>query len=174
MFRTTRFRTTSLYMMNVPSMTPARAARHMLAPLAACIAVLLAWPLAAQHAAPSKPFLEKTGFYLRSAGFRIQLANDAAGRRALKALPPHRFVIHKAGAAPRYVYADPGMCNCIFSGTRDNYESYLSILRQPLPGVDDVSPDYKTEASAMLMEQPIDYDMTGTDDTLADYFRDYL
>jgi hypothetical protein len=50
----------------------------MLAPLAVCVAVLLAWPLAAQHAAPSKPFLEKTGFYLRSAGFRIQLANDAA------------------------------------------------------------------------------------------------
>ena len=66
------------------------------------------------------------------------------------------------------------MEDLIFSGTRDNYESYLSILRQPIPGVADVSPDYKTEASALLMEQPIDYDMTGTDDTLADYFRDYL
>lgn len=174
MFRTTRFDTVSFRAMNALAITPARAVRHMLAPLAVCVAVLLAWPLAAQHAAPSKPFLEKTGFYLRSAGFRIQLANDAAGQRALKALPPHRFVIHKAGGSPRYVYADPGMCNCIFSGTRDNYESYLSILRQPIPGVADVSPDYKTEASALLMEQPIDYDMTGTDDTLADYFRDYL
>lgn len=174
MFHTTRFDTVSFRAMNALAITPARAVRHMLAPLAVCVAVLLAWPLAAQHAAPSKPFLEKTGFYLRSAGFRIQLANDAAGQRALKALPPHRFVIHKAGGSPRYVYADPGMCNCIFSGTRDNYESYLSILRQPIPGVADVSPDYKTEASALLMEQPIDYDMTGTDDTLADYFRDYL
>lgn len=174
MFRTTRFDTVSFRAMNALAITPARAVRHMLAPLAVCVAVLLAWPLAAQHAAPSKPFLEKTGFYLRSAGFRIQLANDAAGQRALKALPPHRFVIHKAGGSPHYVYADPGMCNCIFSGTRDNYESYLSILRQPIPGVADVSPDYKTEASALLMEQPIDYDMTGTDDTLADYFRDYL
>ncbi len=174
MFHTTRFDTVSFRAMNALAITPVRAVRHMLAPLAVCVAVLLAWPLAAQHAAPSKPFLEKTGFYLRSAGFRIQLANDAAAQRALKALPPHRFVIHKAGGSPRYVYADPGMCNCIFSGTRDNYESYLSILRQPIPGVADVSPDYKTEASALLMEQPIDYDMTGTDDTLADYFRDYL
>ncbi len=173
MLRTTRFDAVSFRTISLPAMKP-RAARRGLAPFAACLAVLLAWPLAAQHAAPSKPFLEKTGFYLRSAGFRIQLANDAAGQRALKALPPHRFVIHKAGGAPRYVYADPGMCNCIFSGTRDNYESYLSILRQPIPGVADVSPDYKTEASAMLMEQPIDYDMTGTDDTLADYFRDNL
>jgi hypothetical protein len=82
-------------------------------------------------------------------------------------------VIHKAGGSPRYVYADPGMCNCIFSGTRDNYESICRSCASR-SGVADVSPDYKTEASALLMEQPIDYDMTGTDDTLADYFRDYL
>ena len=144
------------------------------AALAVMVFSLASGPLAAQRAAPSKPFLEKNAFYLRSAGFRIQLANDAAGQRALKALPPHRFVIHKAGGTPRYVYADPGMCSCIFSGTRDNYESYLAILRQPLPGADDVSPDYKTEASALLMEQPIDFGMTGDNDSLADYFRDYL
>ncbi|HAP47120.1 MAG TPA: hypothetical protein DCR30_07245 [Afipia sp.] len=142
--------------------------------LAAMIVVMLAWPLVAQHVTPSKPFLEKNAFYLRSAGFRIQLANDAAGQRALKAFPPHRFVIHRAGGTPRYVYADPGVCNCIFSGSLDNYKSYLDILRQPLPGVDDVSPDYKTQASALLLEQPIDFGMTGSDDSLVDYFRDYL
>ena len=174
MSRTMIFRTTMFRMMAGPALRTAGALRSAALPLAAWMAMLLAWPLAAQHATPSKPFLEKTGFYLRSAGFKIQFANDPMGQRALKALPPHRFVIHKAGGAPRYVYADPGVCNCIFSGTRDNYESYLSILRQPIPGVADVAPDYKTEASAMLMEQPIDYDMTGTDDTLADYFRDNL
>lgn len=142
--------------------------------LLAAAMVMLALPLAVHSAAPSKPFLEKTGFYLRSAGFRIRLADDPAGQRALKALPPHRFVIHKAGGTPRYVYADPGMCNCIFSGTLDNYRSYLSILRDPIPGVADVSPDYKTEAAALLMEQPIDYGITNDDDSLADYFRDYL
>ncbi len=154
--------------------TMSRSARRALVSLAAMTVVMLAWPLVAQHVTPSKPFLEKTGFYLRSAGFNIQFANDPMSLRALKALPPHRFVIHKAGGTPRYVYADPGVCNCIFSGTRDNYDSYLSILRNPIPGVADVSPDYKTEASAMLMEQPIDYDMTGSDDTMADFFRDNL
>lgn len=168
MSRTMMFRT-----MDVPAIIPAGAVRRVLVPLAALAIVLLAGPLAAQRA-PSKPFLEKTGFYLRSAGFKIQFANDAIGQRALKALPPHRFVIHKAGGTPRYVYADPGVCNCIFSGTRDNYESYLSILRDPIPDVADVSPDYKTEASALLMEQPIDFGMTNDDDSLADYFRDYL
>jgi hypothetical protein len=148
--------------------------RLALALLTVAAAALLAWPLAAQHT-PSKPFLEKTAFYLRSAGFNIRFANDnPAGERALKTLPPHRFVIHTMGGAPRYVYADPGVCNCIFTGTRDNYDSYLSILRQPVPGVADVSPDYKTEASALLMEQPVDFRAVNPEDTLADYFRDYL
>ena len=144
---------------------------------AVLVALLALFPvrlLVAQQT-PSKPFLEKTAFYLRSAGFNIRFANgDPKTERALRAMPPHRFVLHTLGAAPRYVYADPGVCNCIFSGTRDNYESYLSILRKPIPGVADVSPDYKTEASALLMEQPIDFGVVNPDDTLADYFRDYL
>ncbi len=155
-------------------MPMSRIVRRALALLAVPAFALLALPLAAQHATPSKPFLEKNAFYLRSAGFRIRLADDATGQRALKALPPHRFVIHTATGTPRYVYADPGVCNCIFSGTLDNYKSYQAILRQPLPGVDDVSPDYKTQASALLLDQPIDFGMTGGDDSMSDYFRDYL
>jgi hypothetical protein len=151
-----------------------RGARRALAPLAALAVGLLALPLAAEYVVPSKPFLEKNAFYLRSAGFRIRLADDAIGQRALKSLPPHRFVIHKAGGIPRYVYADPGVCNCIFSGTLDNYKSYQAILRQPLPGVDDVSPDYKTQASALLLEQPAYFGALDNDDSMADYFRDYL
>ena len=177
MFRPATLRTMNQTMIfqSVMFHAPAsRTARRALGLLAALAVALLAWPLAAQHVTPSKPFLEKNAFYLRSAGFRIQLANDAVGQRALKALPPHRFVVHKAGGTPRYVYADPGMCNCIFSGTLDNYKSYLDILRQPLPGVDDVSPDYKTQANALLLEQPIDFGMTDGDDSMSDYFRDYL
>lgn len=148
---------------------------HALASLPAIMFALLSFPLAAEYVVPSKPFLEKNAFYLRSAGFRIQLANDAKGERALKALPPHRFVIHtKAGGVPRYVYADPGVCNCIFTGTADNYKSYLEILRQPIPGVADVSPDYKSQASALLMDEPAYFGALDNDDSMADYFRDYL
>ena len=42
---------------------------------------------------PSKPFLDKNSFYLSSAGFKVHFANDAAGKKALHALPPHRFGI---------------------------------------------------------------------------------
>jgi hypothetical protein len=157
------------------NLTISRPSRLAFAWLAAAGFALLAWPLAAEYVVPSKPFLEKNAFYLRSAGFRIQLADDAAAQRAMKALPPHRFVIHtRAGGVPRYVYADPGMCNCIFSGTLDNYKSYLEILRQPIPGIADVSPDYKSQASALLMDEPAYFGALDNDDSLADYFRDYL
>ena len=57
---------------------------------------------------PSKPFLDKNSFYLSSAGFKVHLANDAEGKKALHALPPHRFVIHNLGGGDvRYLYAEP-------------------------------------------------------------------
>ncbi len=152
-----------------------RLSQYALASFVAAVFALLSWPLAAEYVVPSKPFLEKNAFYLRSAGFKIRLADDPASLRAMKALPPHRFVIHtKAGGVPHYVYADPGMCNCIFSGTRDNYKSYLEILRQPIPGVADVSPDYKSQSSALLMDEPAYFGALDNDDSLSDYFRDYL
>jgi len=51
--------------------------------------------------APGKPVLERTNFYLSSAGFRIQVANDAAGQKALRTLPAHRFVTEGTGNAVR-------------------------------------------------------------------------
>src|SRR6202795_3845096 len=72
------------------------------------IALLLCASLLAALEAPSKPFLDKNSFYLSSAGFRVQVANDAAGKAALHALPPHCFVIHHlAGGDVCYLYAEP-------------------------------------------------------------------
>jgi hypothetical protein len=78
---------------------------------------------------PSKPFLDKNNFYLYSAGFTVHFANDAAGKKAMYALPPHRFVVHDLGnGSVRYLYADPQHCMCVFIGTKDSYQSYRSIL----------------------------------------------
>src|SRR5271169_6233145 len=66
---------------------------------------------------PSKPFLERNSFLLSSAGFRVKIANDPAGQKALRALPAHRFVIHRDGGVAHYVYAEPVRCVCIFIGT---------------------------------------------------------
>ena len=54
------------------------------------LVLLLAASLLVALETPSKPFLDKNSFDLTSAGFRVQVANDEAGRRAMEALPPHR------------------------------------------------------------------------------------
>lgn len=121
---------------------------------------------------PSKPFLDKNSFYLSSAGFKVHFANDATGKKAMLALPPHRFVIHDLGSGDvRYLYAEPNHCVCVFIGTKDAYQSYRSILSQPLPQVDDVSADYKTQVSALLMGDPVD--MFGQAPYAAEYFSNY-
>src|SRR5258708_23680271 len=108
------------------------------------IVLLLCTSLLLALETPSKPFLEKNSFYLSSAGFRVQLANDAAGQKAMRALPAHRFVIHKVGGDVRYLYAEPHPCACIFAGTRHASETYRNILIQPLHLVYAVSPHYQT------------------------------
>jgi hypothetical protein len=122
---------------------------------------------------PSKPFLEKNSFYLSSAGFRVRLANDPAGQKAMRALPAHRFVMHKVGDDLRYFYAEPQHCVCIFVGTQQAYDAYRNILSQPLQQADDVAPDYKTQASALLNGQPVWLNTLNDPDGLADYFRTY-
>jgi hypothetical protein len=103
----------------------------------------------------------------------VQLANDPAAQKAMHALPAHRFVIHKFGNDVRYLYAEPSHCVCVFIGTQANYEDYRDILSRPLPQADDVSPDYKTQASALLYGDPYDFYLLNGPDTLADYFREY-
>src|SRR5258707_1104344 len=86
------------------------------------LALLAGGSLLAALEPPSKPFLDKNSFYLTSAGFKPQFANDAAGKKALHALPPHRFVVHDNAGNPRYLYAEPQHCVCVFIGSSDAYE----------------------------------------------------
>ena len=137
------------------------------------IVLLLCASLTTALEAPSKPFLDKNNFYLSSAGFRVQLANDAAGKAAMNALPPHRFVIHRFGNDVRYLYAEPLHCVCIFIGTQNAYQDYRDILSRPLAQPDDVAPDYKTQASALLYGDVYDWDNLNQPDSLAEYLRTY-
>ena len=123
---------------------------------------------------PSKPFLDKNSFYLSSSGFRVKVADDAAGLNALRALPAHRFVIHKTNNGARYLYAEPKYCVCIFVGDQNAYRNYRDILRRPRALVDnDVPPDYKTQASALLDGDPYDMNNLNQPDSIADYLWDY-
>lgn len=138
--------------------------------LPALLALLCASLLVALET-PSKPFLDKNSFYLASAGFRVQTANDAAGQKALRALPPHRFVIHRNGGDVRYLYAEPQHCVCVFIGTQAAYEAYRGMLSRGTDQPDYVSADYKTQASALLGDTPAQLEDQIEPDSLADYFR---
>ena len=136
------------------------------------IALLLCASLLVALEVPSKPFLDKNSFYLSSAGFRVQLANDPAGKKAMHALPPHRFVVHRYGSDVRYLYAEPNHCNCVFIGTQGAYQSYRDMLgRSDQP--DYVSPDYKTQASALLTGTPYDYGSLNADAAVTGILRNW-
>jgi hypothetical protein len=158
-------------MMSVLTLRPSRPARTfgMLAALALCLCVSLVIALET----PSKPFLDKNSFYLSSSGFRVQLANDAAGRKALHALPPHRFVTHAVAGQTRYFYAEPQHCACVFVGTQQAYDSYRNMLNQQLPQADNVSPDYRTQASSILSSTPVGLTTLQDPGYLQEYFRAY-
>jgi hypothetical protein len=123
---------------------------------------------------PSQPStsqlsLDKNSFYLTSAGFRVQIANDPAGQKALRALPAHRFVASGVGDALRYSYAEPQHCVCIFVGTQQAYDNYNKMVRQPLRPTDNVPADYKTQAGVLLYGQPLRQSTRGDPTTLSDY-----
>ena len=145
--------------------------------LLVCASVLAAAEAPGQpspsQSSASQLSLDKNSFYLTSAGFRIQVANDPAGQKALRALPAHRFVANGVGDALRYSYAEPQRCVCIFVGTRQAYDTYRNILSQPLQQADNVSPDYKTQAGALLYGDPYDFNSLNAPDSIADYFRAY-
>jgi hypothetical protein len=110
----------------------------------------------------SQPSLEKNSFYLSSAGFRVQVANDPVGQKASRAFPALRFVVNGIGDAVHYFYAEPQHCVCIFVGTQQAYDNYREFLRQPLKPTDNVSPDYKNQAGVLLSGQPPRQSARGT------------
>jgi hypothetical protein len=122
----------------------------------------------------SKPFLDKNSFYLSSAGFRIQVANDPAAKKAMHALPPHRFVLHRIDNNERYLFAEPQHCVCIFIGTPGAYRSYRDMVSRPAAGADPVDADYRSQAGAMLNVDPEDFntlpDSTGVANILRLYY----
>jgi hypothetical protein len=156
------------------SMTSAPPVRSRVIGTLPALALLLCTSLLIALEVPSKPFLDKNSFYLSSAGFRVQVANDAAARKAMHALPPHRFVVHRYGNNQvRYLYAEPNHCVCIFIGTQEAYQNYRDILARPVDQPDNVAPDYKTQASALLYGDPYDLNSIDAPNTLAQELQDY-
>ena len=83
-------------------------------------------------------------------------------------------MVHYTAGNPRTLTAEPQHCVCVFIGTRDAYQNYRAILAQPLAQADDVAPDYKTQASALLTgNDPIGIDTIGGDMVMPYYSAYY-
>lgn len=134
------------------------------------LSLLLVPPLAAQKAVPSRPVLDKNAFTLTSAGFRVHLANDASTKKLMTSLPSHQFVMHDFGGAPRYLYADPNVCVCVYVGDATAYQSYRNLMTTHLKA-DNVSPDYSSEVN-MLLREPMNSNTLETPVSLGDFFRE--
>jgi hypothetical protein len=131
--------------------------------------LLLGSPRPAAAADQARPALDQNSLYLRSAGFGVKIANDPAGKKALHALPAHRFVLNGTGEAARYFYAEPDHCSCIFVGTQQAYDRYLKFVSSPQKATDNPSPDYKTEAGVLLSNQPLRQSTFADPTNLSDY-----
>jgi hypothetical protein len=63
---------------------------------------------------------------LSAAGFTVRIANTAERQAMLNRLPPNRFVQRVNGDTIQYVYADPVECGCLYIGSQQAFNQYMS------------------------------------------------
>ena len=70
----------------------------------------------------------KTEEVLFKAGFQKVIADSPEKLAHLKTLPQKKIVSHQHEEGIRYIYADATLCQCMYVGDRDAYQSYTHIL----------------------------------------------
>ncbi|WP_245411041.1 hypothetical protein [Microvirga flavescens] len=73
---------------------------------------------------------ENTVNMLAAAGFKVKTVDSQDKVNALKALPPHKFVMKTQGSQVIYLYADPTICQCIYYGDQNAYQAYQQMAFQ--------------------------------------------
>ena len=69
---------------------------------------------------------------LAEAGFVRKDADTPERMAALKALPPHQFVLRNSNGSVKYMYADPIACGCIYVGGQRAYDQYRQTMTSQL------------------------------------------
>lgn len=68
---------------------------------------------------------------LIAAGFRTRPVDTQDKADALRALPPHKFVMKtQDNNQVVYLYADPTICKCLYYGNQDAYQAYQQMAFQ--------------------------------------------
>ena len=66
---------------------------------------------------------------LTAAGFTVLIADTAQRQDMMNRLPPNQFVQRVSGDTVHYVYADPNVCGCLYIGTQQAFDQYVSNQR---------------------------------------------
>lgn len=61
---------------------------------------------------------------LAAAGFDVHPADTPEREAELKSLPPDKFVTRAKGDHVEYLYADPLVCNCLYTGDQKAFGTY--------------------------------------------------
>lgn len=69
---------------------------------------------------------------LVEAGFAVRKTDSPERVAALKALPPHQFVMRNSNGSVKYMYADPIACDCIYVGGQRAYDQYRQKMAAQL------------------------------------------
>jgi hypothetical protein len=94
----------------------------------ACLVIAAAVSLGAcasirkNEATYATPFLTRAGFAV--------MADQAASKRRLAAMPPLRMVQQDKDGQSTYAYADPYECHCVYVGDAAAYARYRQLIQE--------------------------------------------
>jgi hypothetical protein len=67
---------------------------------------------------------------LEAAGFQVKPADTPEKLAHLQTLTPRKVVRYTRDGQPRYVYADPETCKCLYVGDEQRYQKYQELSLQ--------------------------------------------
>ena len=65
---------------------------------------------------------------MAAAGFKIQPANTPQRQAALRSMASHKFSSQVRNSRVVWVYADPTVCNCLYLGDQQAYDTYRRLV----------------------------------------------
>jgi hypothetical protein len=111
----------------IATLGPIRCAASILAFTALALAATGCAAIRAHEAGERAQEAAETERILTAAGFQIEPADTPERLAQLRTLTAHRVVRSSRDGQPRYVYADPDGCQCLYVGDPKQYEKYRKL-----------------------------------------------
>ena len=106
---------------------PVRSTASILAFTALALTAIGCAAIRANEATEGAHDVAETERMLSAAGFQIEPANTPESLAQLRTLTAHKVTKSSRDGQPRYVYADPDGCRCLYAGGPKQYEMYRKL-----------------------------------------------